>query len=313
MLTRSLGAELVQTPSFKIAGIDVLTTGEEASPTRNEEELRRFNEVVTAVGNLYVLYNVPMPPSTGYYPQGPRPRRSFSNRDDSLDAPEMITSTSPSPIGREARAKRARKYSQSSSMGEAPYYRSSLTYGDTASSESLTQRMQGMSANTPGPGIETQEARLPTKRQPHAVANPPKFMPIYTPMHHPHHTQHGYPLGSHKVSFASHEAAGADGSSGRARQHRVEDFISDDENRGERASHRRLSRLSIPSDGADGHNTANQTPKLTKTGRVSKALRGEPVHACNICDKVYTRAEHLRRHRANHRVNLMSSETEQPH
>ncbi|KAI9718654.1 MAG: hypothetical protein M1828_006662 [Chrysothrix sp. TS-e1954] len=34
--------------------------------------------------------------------------------------------------------------------------------------------------------------------------------------------------------------------------------------------------------------------RLTKTGRVSKALKGEPVHKCNLCDKVYTRNEHLR-------------------
>ena len=65
-------------------------------------------------------------------------------------------------------------------------------------------------------------------------------------------------------------------------------------------------RLLIPNQqGEEPGSAVTPSPKLTKTGRVSKALRGEPVHACNICDKVYTRAEHLRRHRSNHRVNLL--------
>ena len=33
--------------------------------------------------------------------------------------------------------------------------------------------------------------------------------------------------------------------------------------------------------------------RLTKTGRVSKALKGEPVHKCNICDKVSLLMAHL--------------------
>lgn len=39
---------------------------------------------------------------------------------------------------------------------------------------------------------------------------------------------------------------------------------------------------------------------LTKTGRVSKANKGQPVHHCH-CGKTYTRAEHLRRHQQNHK------------
>lgn len=39
---------------------------------------------------------------------------------------------------------------------------------------------------------------------------------------------------------------------------------------------------------------------LTKTGRVSKATKGMPVHHCE-CGKTYTRAEHLRRHQQNHK------------
>lgn len=38
----------------------------------------------------------------------------------------------------------------------------------------------------------------------------------------------------------------------------------------------------------------------TKTGRISKATKGRPVHHCE-CGKTYTRAEHLRRHQQNHK------------
>lgn len=38
----------------------------------------------------------------------------------------------------------------------------------------------------------------------------------------------------------------------------------------------------------------------TRTGRVSKAAKGQPVHHCH-CGKTYTRAEHLRRHQQNHK------------
>ncbi|GAB7326599.1 hypothetical protein MBLNU13_g10574t1 [Cladosporium sp. NU13] len=39
--------------------------------------------------------------------------------------------------------------------------------------------------------------------------------------------------------------------------------------------------------------------RRTRTGRVSKAAKGMPVHHCD-CGKTYTRAEHLRRHQQNH-------------
>lgn len=39
--------------------------------------------------------------------------------------------------------------------------------------------------------------------------------------------------------------------------------------------------------------------RRTRTGRVSKAAKGIPVHHCD-CGKTYTRAEHLRRHQQNH-------------
>lgn len=41
--------------------------------------------------------------------------------------------------------------------------------------------------------------------------------------------------------------------------------------------------------------------KLTKTGRVSKATKGQRVHHCEDCGKTYTRNEHLRRHQQNHK------------
>ncbi|KAH7251322.1 hypothetical protein BKA59DRAFT_524510 [Fusarium tricinctum] len=38
----------------------------------------------------------------------------------------------------------------------------------------------------------------------------------------------------------------------------------------------------------------------TPHGKVSKAKKGKPVHVCSECQKVYTRAEHLRRHQSSH-------------
>ncbi|KAI7086302.1 hypothetical protein KC356_g5118 [Hortaea werneckii] len=41
--------------------------------------------------------------------------------------------------------------------------------------------------------------------------------------------------------------------------------------------------------------------RYTRTGRVSKASKGQRVHSCEKCGKTYTRAEHLRRHQQNHK------------
>ncbi|KAK4963481.1 hypothetical protein LTR10_001110 [Elasticomyces elasticus] len=41
--------------------------------------------------------------------------------------------------------------------------------------------------------------------------------------------------------------------------------------------------------------------RYTRTGRVSKATKGQRVHQCEECGKLYTRAEHLRRHKQNHK------------
>ncbi|KAI7144294.1 hypothetical protein KC344_g5523 [Hortaea werneckii] len=41
--------------------------------------------------------------------------------------------------------------------------------------------------------------------------------------------------------------------------------------------------------------------RYTRTGRVSKASKGQRVHSCEECGKTYTRAEHLRRHQQNHK------------
>ncbi|KAB8342914.1 hypothetical protein FH972_022511 [Carpinus fangiana] len=48
-------------------------------------------------------------------------------------------------------------------------------------------------------------------------------------------------------------------------------------------------RLSSAISSEDGSNV-----KLTRTGRPSKALKGQAVHTCEDCGKVYTRAEHMR-------------------
>lgn len=48
---------------------------------------------------------------------------------------------------------------------------------------------------------------------------------------------------------------------------------------------------------------------FTKTGRVSKAAKGMPVHHCD-CGKTYTRAEHLRRHQQNHKPGTFSCDFE---
>ena len=45
--------------------------------------------------------------------------------------------------------------------------------------------------------------------------------------------------------------------------------------------------------------------RRTRTGRVSKAAKGMPVHHCD-CGKTYTRAEHLRRHQQNHEPGAFS-------
>ncbi|KIW09019.1 uncharacterized protein PV09_00914 [Verruconis gallopava] len=61
-------------------------------------------------------------------------------------------------------------------------------------------------------------------------------------------------------------------------------------------SHEMPSGASLPS---VGHG-----PKLTKTGRVSKAKKGiKGAHRCG-CGKTYSRAEHLRRHQQNHEKQL---------
>ncbi|KAF2154998.1 hypothetical protein K461DRAFT_105725 [Myriangium duriaei CBS 260.36] len=48
-------------------------------------------------------------------------------------------------------------------------------------------------------------------------------------------------------------------------------------------------------------------PLLTKTGRIKKSRKGLRVHTCEICGKVYTRNEHLRRHQMLHADSTESS------
>ncbi|KAL2149160.1 hypothetical protein VTH82DRAFT_8508 [Thermothelomyces myriococcoides] len=60
------------------------------------------------------------------------------------------------------------------------------------------------------------------------------------------------------------------------------------------------SRRSMPVQSAVGQFTPRMTPK---TRRISKAKKGLPVHVCDICQppKIFTRAEHLRRHQLGHK------------
>ncbi|OQN97138.1 hypothetical protein B0A48_17235 [Cryoendolithus antarcticus] len=55
-----------------------------------------------------------------------------------------------------------------------------------------------------------------------------------------------------------------------------------------------MERSTTPPEAIDG-------VRRTKTGRISKAIKGQRVHHCEECGKTYTRAEHLRRHSTNHK------------
>jgi hypothetical protein len=62
----------------------------------------------------------------------------------------------------------------------------------------------------------------------------------------------------------------------------------------------RRRRVSSASKDTMGRSTSPGEVNRTRTGRVSKAAKGQPVHHCH-CGKTYTRAEHLRRHQQNHK------------
>ncbi|KAL1310614.1 hypothetical protein AAFC00_000888 [Neodothiora populina] len=47
---------------------------------------------------------------------------------------------------------------------------------------------------------------------------------------------------------------------------------------------------------------------LTKTGRAKRALKGQRVHNCSICGKVYTRNEHRKRHELTHQARRYTCE-----
>jgi hypothetical protein len=51
-----------------------------------------------------------------------------------------------------------------------------------------------------------------------------------------------------------------------------------------------------------GSNPPESVRYTPVTGRVSRAKKGQPVHVCDQCDplRVFTRAEHLRRHQLGH-------------
>ncbi|SMR44095.1 unnamed protein product [Zymoseptoria tritici ST99CH_3D1] len=58
----------------------------------------------------------------------------------------------------------------------------------------------------------------------------------------------------------------------------------------------------------DGSSTGSI--KYTRTGRVSKAAKGQRIHHCDECGKTYTRAEHLRRHQQNHKPGAFPCDVE---
>ncbi|KAM0697585.1 hypothetical protein Q7P36_002439 [Cladosporium allicinum] len=62
----------------------------------------------------------------------------------------------------------------------------------------------------------------------------------------------------------------------------------------------RRRRVSSISADTMGRSASPNELNRTRTGRVSKAAKGQPVHHCH-CGKTYTRAEHLRRHQQNHK------------
>ena len=61
----------------------------------------------------------------------------------------------------------------------------------------------------------------------------------------------------------------------------------------------------FPRDTMSQSTSPSTNARRTRTGRVSKAAKGMPVHHCE-CGKTYTRAEHLRRHRQNHEPGAFS-------
>ncbi|KAI9805775.1 MAG: hypothetical protein M1833_005268 [Piccolia ochrophora] len=57
----------------------------------------------------------------------------------------------------------------------------------------------------------------------------------------------------------------------------------------------------MPSARSQSFSDTNDMPSLTPTTRrISRAKKGKRVHNCDQCDKIFTRAEHLRRHQHNH-------------
>lgn len=265
--------------------------------------MRRLNNTSRDITSLYNLYDAPSRPvSTGR--SVPRQlQRSISRHDDLYsDHYDASSDVSPSPMAPPGRVKRARGDSQSSR--DESVYSSSTTYRfSSGSSERMTQELPSIHSLPPNDGYELS----PYDSHPTAA---PRIGPYYSApagmQPHPQHTSvYPIPPKSPYVTFTPSRSLHDVRSHESLSDYREQDqlgSLSPSSDRAVRGSASRgLGRLRMPLDPVDD---ASQAPKLTKTGRVSKALRGEPVHACNVCDKVYTRAEHLRRHRASHRVSI---------
>ncbi|KAF2665284.1 hypothetical protein BT63DRAFT_416854 [Microthyrium microscopicum] len=65
--------------------------------------------------------------------------------------------------------------------------------------------------------------------------------------------------------------------------------------------------------GANMNDNQSGRPAFTKTGRISKALKGVRIHTCEQCGKVYSRNEHLLHHPSADLESISSRVSSEPH
>lgn len=278
---------------FKIAGIDVLSAGadEREAISSHSQVSRSLGEISRSTQHLFTVFHVVSP--APYF--APRHRRDHSGRDDAYEQLEPSPSASPSPMAMTTNGKRPRGSSQSSpesfiyspnghrfASGEAHHVKHELPpFSSISSNESYEPSPYEHAPGRHGPYFGP-PAGVQVHSSGSAYPMPPKspYTPYPDPRRHGHRSEES--LGYREMDHYGSQSPQSERMLSRA------------------SAPRSLGRLRIPSEQSDDMSSSAAATKLTKTGRVSKALRGEPVHACNICDKVYTRAEHLRRHKHNH-------------
>ncbi|KAL9085029.1 MAG: hypothetical protein Q9159_004934 [Coniocarpon cinnabarinum] len=330
-----LKQEEAKTPSsFKIAGIDVL-----ASPSiKLEDEGTRRKSMEFSAITRYITDLAAFEGSPSQYPSyeqaRPSTRRSGSSFDDAKDGSDPSSAASVSPVAASAQStKRRRRFSISSSNGgQTPVNQIS------PNTDNLAQQLQAMPGTTSrlSPQSATQTtlpplsqtlqpgppptATAPRMRSPYDASQYPSPHPQLPPTH-PYQPPGLVPPPPQHLTFSQYPPPPVPQPAPPNTYPPPQIAIPEKRppkrapsttgppptsQPGPRVVPQTPHRLLIPNQqGEDPGSAVTPSPKLTKTGRVSKALRGEPVHACNICEKVYTRAEHLRRHRSNHRVNLL--------